>query len=108
MYYKESLRQKGKNGESRLFDNKYSLNELKITLQIDSPVDEARFNDIKSDLHLYLRKRLQNKNLNFEIEMVAVEKKKMIYTPQEKFDHLAKKNPSLIELKNRLGLEFEF
>ncbi|MEQ8359074.1 MAG: hypothetical protein RH860_06270 [Cytophagales bacterium] len=43
-----------------------------------------------------------------EIKRIELEKVKTVYTPQEKFDYLSQKNPALIELKKRLGLEFEF
>ena len=34
--------------------------------------------------------------------------KKVIYTNKEKFDHLAEKNPTLNDLKERLGLDTDF
>jgi len=34
--------------------------------------------------------------------------KKVIYTNREKFEHLAEKNPNLLELKERLGLDPDF
>lgn len=102
------LAKQSKAGESRLLENETSLNESTITLNIQNPVEEARYNDIKSDLILFLKKRLRNKQISIELSMEQTEKKKMLYTPQEKFDYLVEKNPALMELKNRLGLEFEF
>jgi DNA polymerase-3 subunit gamma/tau len=102
------LAKQGKAGESRLFDNEISHDNEIITLNIQNPVEEVRFNDIKSDLLLFLKKRLQNKQISIELRMEETQKKKMLYTPQEKFDYLVEKNPAIKELKNRLGLEFEF
>jgi DNA polymerase III subunit gamma/tau len=33
---------------------------------------------------------------------------KRIYTNKDKFNYLAEKNPNLIELKNKLGLDTDF
>ena len=37
-----------------------------------------------------------------------VEKPKTIYTNKDKYEYLSKKNKNLIDLKNKLGLDFEF
>ena len=41
-------------------------------------------------------------------EINQSEKEKTIYTNKEKFEYLAKKNTNLTDLKNKLGLDYEF
>ncbi|QNL21207.1 hypothetical protein HZR84_04395 [Hyphobacterium sp. CCMP332] len=106
--YTKVLKAKNKIGEAKLLQKEFEFEKGKLYIIIDSPVDEARYNDIKSDLLLFLRKKVKNKSLQMEIKRIELEKVKTVYTPQEKFDYLSQKNPALIELKKRLGLEFEF
>ncbi len=106
--YAKLLKAKNKIGEVKLLQKDFEFENGKLYIIIDSPVDEARYNDIKSDLLLFLRKKVKNKSLQMEIKRIELEKLKTVYTPQEKFDYLSQKNPALIELKKRLGLEFEF
>jgi len=68
---------------------------------------ENYFRDEKPELTNYLRSNLRN----FSIEMLtrldeqAVVKRP--YTAAEKFQHMAAKNPQLMELKKRFNLELD-
>lgn len=106
--YSDLLDEKKKIGEAKLLRKKFEYENNVISIIIESPVDESRYNDLKSDLLLFLRKAVKNKSLQMDIKRIEMERVKTVYTPQEKFDYLSQKNPALIELKKRLGLEFEF
>ena len=41
-------------------------------------------------------------------EINETEKEKTIYTNKDKFEYLSKKNTNLSDLKNKLGLDYEF
>jgi len=55
-----------------------------------------------------LRNGLNNDGLTLKSEIVDVSREKMLYTDQEKFEHLKKKYPALKDLQERLGLDPEF
>lgn len=106
--YSGVLEKRNRPGEAMLLKNELRIENNIIHLKINNPVEEARYGEMKSDLLLFLRKTVQNKTLEINLEITKDDIKKIIYTPQEKFDFMAEKNPALIELKRRLGLEFEY
>ncbi len=61
-----------------------------------------------SELLGYLKKELNNYKIHIKTELTKKEENNKAYTDQEKFEHLAKKNPALKKLKNELDLEIEF
>lgn len=63
----------------------------------------------RSDLESCLRRELQNDSLVIEavVEETHEEKKEKLYTSEEKFGYLNKKNPLLLKLKEKLNLELE-
>ncbi|MCB9262003.1 MAG: DNA polymerase III subunit gamma/tau [Flavobacteriales bacterium] len=65
----------------------------------------VQLEEVRTDFVQFLKRELQNDNLQLEIEEV---KKKAegtkAYTAQEKFEEMAKKNPSLKLLKEKLNL----
>ena len=92
---------------------KHHLPSLGDALQIEvifsnsSQIEE--FNrDIKHDLVSYLEDTLQN--TQFKIIPVVQEVEgndNLLYTSEEKYDHMIKKNPNLGKLKERFNLDFE-
>lgn len=63
----------------------------------------------KTDLENFLRRELQNKELFIEasVDELQEEKKEKLYTSEEKFGYLNKKNPVLLKFKEKLNLELE-
>jgi hypothetical protein len=84
------------------------LNENKITIQLANLVEEPLLQGIRTQLTAYLRDKLNNSNINVFGVMQAFETKRVAYTNKEKFDFLAEKNPILLELKERLGLDTDY
>ena len=79
-----------------------------ITLTLSNTVQVDLLENFRMELMSFLKKRLNNYSLQLESE-VAIEKvAHRPYTPKEKFNHLAKKKPELLELQKRLGLDPEF
>jgi DNA polymerase-3 subunit gamma/tau len=81
--------------------------QIEITLTNSAQFEE--FNrDIKADLVCYLENALQN--TQFKIIPVILEEERnenTLYTSEEKYDHMIKKNPDLGKLKERFNLDFE-
>lgn len=61
-----------------------------------------------NDLLGHLKKELNNYRIELKTEITKMEEGNKAYTDREKFDQMAKKNPSLLKLKNELDLEIEF
>lgn len=71
-------------------------------------MEESLLDNFKNDLLQFLRDRLKNNEISIATQMRDNDGKKMIYTSKEKFEHMAEKNPYLNDLKERLGLDWDF
>lgn len=79
-----------------------------ITFEIDNKVQQNYFQENKSDLMDFLRARLQNYSLSFSVVLSKGSETQTAYSPTEKFQKLAEKNPELIKLKQRFNLDLDF
>lgn len=92
---------------------KHHLPSLGDALQIEvifsnsSQIEE--FNrDIKQDLVVFLEDALQNNQFRIiPVEQELENNGNILYTAEEKYDHMIKKNPALGKLKERFNLDFE-
>jgi DNA polymerase-3 subunit gamma/tau len=82
-------------------------NDCSIEFTISNPLQEEELLKLKPSLLNFLKKELSNSNLDLVVKISEnQEGNKRLYTDQEKFDHLAEKNPGLIKLKQQFGLDF--
>ena len=66
-------------------------------------------NEIKQELLTYIRKRLNNGKIALTTTIDRdLSKAKTPYTPKEKFEHMAVKNPDLLQLKKQMDLAIDF
>lgn len=82
--------------------------DLTIEIKLSSSLQEDTLDLHRTELTQYLRSTLKNSKINISSILVQEHSKKMIYTPQEKFNHLAEKHPALLELRERLGLDPDY
>ena len=54
-----------------------------------------------------MRKKLDNFALRFEVKMSENVQTKKLYMPEEKFKHMAEKNPNLLYLREKLNTDLE-
>lgn len=94
--------------EYHLLKQDFTFQNNVITLSLTNPVEEPILLSVKVDLLSYLREKLGNSSLNVEGIVQTHQTKKIAYTNKEKFNHLAEKNPALIELKEKMGLDPDF
>lgn len=94
--------------EYQLLTQEITLQDTTIILHLHNPVQETLLSDLKSNIVDFIREKLKNYSLQVTGELQFNDDKKVIYTNREKFDHLAKKNPNLTLLKERLGLDPDF
>lgn len=77
-----------------------------LLLDIDNSVQEDLINSVKPELVSWLRKELKNSKIQLVTHISKVEKEKIIYTDQEKYLEMLKKNPQLEQLKQKFNLDF--
>jgi DNA polymerase-3 subunit gamma/tau len=59
----------------------------------------------KPELLSFLRQKLNNYGINIDFPVIELEHSKMLYTPQDKLNHMAEKHPKLMYLKKLLDLD---
>lgn len=107
--FAHKMKLKGNNQEYILLNEDISLSEdLNIEIKLTNPFQEETLNNLKTELIIFLREKLNNDKITISSRMAAEETKKRLYTTREKFDHLVEKHPLLLELKEKLGLDPDF
>lgn len=85
-----------------------TLTGTTVHIKLDNYVMEELFVGMLPDLLIHLRQTLQNWQIQVEHTVELAEVKKMIYSPQDKFNYLAEKNPALHKLRQVLGMEVDY
>lgn len=94
--------------EALIFNREITLDGTTVHIALDNNIQANLMVDLKPELLAYLRDQLQNKQIQVEHRVVVPDTKKMIYTPQDRFNYLAAKNPALLDLRNALNLDVDF
>lgn len=94
--------------EYQILKREFQFSHPVISVRLTSPVEETLLENFKRDFIQFLRDHLQNSELTIIASLEETTGKKVIYTAKEKFEHLADKNPHLHQLKERLGLDWDF
>ncbi|MEO8087746.1 MAG: DNA polymerase III subunit gamma/tau, partial [Bacteroidota bacterium] len=80
-----------------------------VHFSLDNGAMEKDVSLIKIELLTFIRKQLNNGKISLTTVIDRVQPKgKTPYTPKEKFEHLAAKNPALNRLKKQMDLEIDF
>ena len=103
--FRESV--KNKKSEEAVLKRKISLENGAISLSLENELELSIFEDLKNKLHGFLKKKF-NKNIEIITSVTIKKKEKTIYTNKDKFEYLSKQNSNLEELKNKLGLDYEY
>jgi DNA polymerase-3 subunit gamma/tau len=74
---------------------------------VENKVQENYFRDERPNLHNFLRAALKNYSIEVSVRVDEKAVVKRPYTSSEKFQHMAAKNPSLVDLKNKFNLDFD-
>lgn len=93
--------------EYQLLTQSYQIQDHQLVVALHNPIQETMLNTLKADMTTFLRERLKNNNITVTGILHHAAETKMVYTNREKFEHLAEKNPKLLELKDRLGLDLD-
>ncbi|HEX8018412.1 DNA polymerase III subunit gamma/tau [Mucilaginibacter sp.] len=74
---------------------------------VGNMVQENIFRDEKPIMLNYLRSALKNFTIDVNARVDELKVMRKPYTAPEKFQHMAARNPELLELKNRFNLDFD-
>jgi DNA polymerase-3 subunit gamma/tau len=105
--YAKNIEAKGKVSLFRLFSDQ--LPKIEENYLLHFPVEsQALADDLqveKPELLSFLRQKLNNYGINIDFPVIELEHSKMLYTPQDKLNHMAEKHPKLMYLKKLLDLD---
>lgn len=84
------------------------LSDGTVILRLDNTtLREAFDQNFKARLEGHLRRTLQNGTLKLQTIVESTERGEILYSPEQKFNHLAARNPALKDLKKTFNLDFE-
>ncbi|MBO9637336.1 MAG: DNA polymerase III subunit gamma/tau [Siphonobacter aquaeclarae] len=104
----EQRRLGGSMSEVVMLDRAFSVEKHVIQLGVDNPVQLELLNDLKTDLLTFLRTTLKNGQLQIHAFVLEQQVNRLPYTQSEKFSYMLEKNPAIQDLKNSLGLDFDW
>ena len=83
---------------------------FQVLFMTENPAVEKDVNDIKMELMAFLRKKLNNYSIQLStwIDKNPADTNRVPYTPKEKYERMAEKNPALNELRKQLDLEIDY
>lgn len=82
-----------------------------LHLKVENELQIQQFNEsIRMEVLNQLRTSLQHFGIDIQLDILIQEKsdKKVLYTQSDKYEFLAEKHPILAEMKQRMGLDYEF
>ena len=82
--------------------------ENNILISLASQLELSILERFEQDMVQFFRKKLKNTLIQLDKKVAEQHSGKKLYTSRDKFDHMAEQNPILKELKERLGLDFEY
>jgi DNA polymerase III subunit gamma/tau len=110
--WKDFLQYRDHNGggvhEQIMLNRSFTLDGTTIQLVLDNLHQENLLNEVRYELLGYLRSRLKNKQIQIVSRVMVSDVKRNPYTPQERFNALVERNPHLLALQQKLGLEVDF
>lgn len=80
--------------------------DYQFILNIENTVQEEMVRTIKPNLVTFLRKELKNSSIDISTRIVEKSGEKMIYSDDEKYAEMVKKNPDLLLLRQKFNLDF--
>ncbi len=81
---------------------------FELHLQVENNYQSKLIQDERQEILSFLRQKLNNFSIDLVIAESAVQdSKKKLYTNQDKFNHMAEKNPNLLHMLKRLDLDID-
>ena len=86
------------------------IDENNIEVIMNNSTQEEEFvSRVRNEMLAFLKKELNNSTLEIVTKQLDEESDSggKIYTPEDKFEHMSKKNPNLQKLRQEFNLDFE-
>ncbi|MCE6992350.1 DNA polymerase III subunit gamma/tau [Dyadobacter sp. CY323] len=107
--FAEKRKQSGNSTTEEITLNKeFKLAGTVIEMALDNTHQLEAIQNARYDLLGYLKSRINAPKLDINARVAPQEVNRLPYTPAEKFNYMAEKNPYLLELKQALGLDVDF
>ena len=107
--FAEKRRQQGCSTTEEISLNKaFQLNGTTIEIALDNTHQLEAINQARYDLLSFLKSKIDAPKLDINPRVAPQETNRLPYTPAEKFNYMAEKNPYLLELRQALGLDVDF
>ena len=100
--------QKNSTTEEIALRREFKLVDHSIEIALDNDHQLDAIQGMRYDLLSFLKARFNAPKLDINPRVAPQEVNRLPYTPAEKFNYLAEKNPQLLELKLALGLDVDF
>ncbi len=94
--------------EQITLNREFKLNGTTIEIALDNDHQLDAVANARYELLGFLKARLDAPKLDINPRVAPQEVNRLPYTPAEKFNYMAEKNPYLLELKQALGLDVDF
>ncbi|GGM79868.1 DNA polymerase III subunit gamma/tau [Dyadobacter beijingensis] len=94
--------------EQITLNREFQLSGTTIEIALDNDHQLDAVANVRYELLGFLKARLDAPKLDINPRVAPQEVNRLPYTPAEKFNFLAEKNPYLLELKQALGLDVDF
>jgi DNA polymerase III subunit gamma/tau len=92
-----------------ILNRKFTLDGTTIHIEVDNEIQVDLLTiSLRTEVLTYLRKELHNSTIHLEVVVSKEESKTMIYTQADKFKFMAEKNPAMNDLRNILGLDYDY
>lgn len=104
----EFFKQRSSPNERLIFESGYDIKDTHIQFKLPNTFLYGLFENLKSDMLEYLKRKLKNGEISADAIVTAEETQAKPRTEQQKFEAMAEKNPVLWELKKSLDLDLIF
>jgi DNA polymerase III subunit gamma/tau len=105
----KDLEERKKFSEYVILNRSFTLDGTTIHIEVDNEIQVDLLTiSLRTEVLSFLRKELQNSTIHLEVVVSKEEAKTMIYTQADKFKFMAEKNPAMNDLKNILGLDYDY
>lgn len=109
--YADNLKQQSKQILGSLVASvDFSLNKELVLLKVDSKVKDQQLKEIKEDLAVFLKQKLEEESIQLKIVLVEaskITKPAEPYSPKERLQAMMQENPAVKDLIEKLDLNFD-
>ena len=98
---------KEKKSEVAILKKNKTIEKTNVTFHLENELEGSIFDNLENRLNRKI-KSVFLEDVTIKKDITTKEKEKTIYTNKDKFEYLSKKNKNLKDLKNKLGLDYDF